>query len=367
MSIYIATYLALLLLCFADKESFQNAKKISLIFSFLLLLFIVGTRDETGTDWIPYWDHYNYSNINDFDDFNFEIGYQIFVSISKSFGLSYSQFLFLFTLTYLSIFYAAFLYFKNPNTVVFLFYSTYLIGLMGTSRQIMAISLCCFAVTKLIQKRNFAFLILIIIALLFHRSAAIFLISIVLFILSNSKKTNKILYVVPAALIFVITAIDINWVITLFSPLQFIFDKLQTYMVTDTQSSIYYIDDPWLVLLLYTKRAALALFFIIESRKTHYPQQYKFIAMLYATGFAIFCATYPLMPAVAVRLSLYFSFFDIIFLSYFAWNSKWKNWAFVAVLLFSVQGIRSSLSYDSDLIIPYKGLFFNTDLYRKLR
>jgi hypothetical protein len=188
-----------------------------------------------------------------------------------------------------------------------------------------------------------------------------------LFPFSDFKKNNVALYTVAAALIVMITVVDLNWLISLISPLQFIVSKLQDYMITDTQSSIYYVEDQWLVLLLYTKRAVLALFFIIESRKNHYPIQYKFIAVLYATGFAIFCAAYPLMPAVAVRLSLYFSFFDIIFLSYFAWNSQWKNWGLIAVLLLSAQGMRSSLSYDSDLIIPYKGLLFNSDLYRQLR
>lgn len=367
MSIYIATYLSLLLLCFADKESFKHLKKIGLISSFLIILFVVGTRDETGTDWLPYWDHYNNSNMNDFDNFNFEIGYQLFVYISKLFGLNYNQFLFFFTLTYLSIFYSSFSYFKNPNTIVFLFYSTYIIGLMGTSRQLMAMSICCLAVTKLLQKRTLVFLLLAIIAILFHRSAAIIFLAIILFPFSDFKKNNTKLYVVAAALIFIVTTVDINWLVSLISPLNFIVSKLQDYMVTDTQSSIYYVEDKSLVLLLYLKRAAFTIFFITESRKSQYSTEYKFIAVLYATGFAIFCAAYPLMPAVAVRLSLYFSFFDVIFLSYFAWNSQWKNWAFVAVLLLSVQGIRSSLSYDSDLIIPYKGLFFNTDLYRQLR
>lgn len=367
MSIYIAAYLALMLLCVADKNSHKKIKNLGLIFSFLLVLLLVGTRDETGTDWLPYWDHYISSNRNNFDIFNFEPGYQLFVDISKYFGLTYSQFLFFFTFTYLAIFYSAFSYFKYPNTIVFLFYSTYLIGLMGTSRQLIAISICCLAITKLLQRRNYLFLVLILMASLFHRSSIIFLIALMLFPFSDFKKNNVALYSVAAALIVMITVVDLNWLISLISPLQFIVSKLQDYMITDTQSSIYYVEDQWLVLLLYTKRAVLALFFIIESRKNHYPIQYKFIAVLYATGFAIFCAAYPLMPAVAVRLSLYFSFFDIIFLSYFAWNSQWKNWGLIAVLLLSAQGMRSSLSYDSDLIIPYKGLLFNSDLYRQLR
>jgi hypothetical protein len=367
MLIYIAIYLILMILCLADKSSNKKLKFLSLSISFSILLTIVGTRDETGTDWLPYWTHYNTSWSNEFHYFQFEIGYQALVDVANAVGLSYLQFLFLFTFTYLIIFYRSFWYFKYPNTIAFLFYSTYIVGLMGTSRQMLALAICSLAITKILEKNNFLFIILVIIASFFHKSSFIFILAVLIVPIADKfRKESKYFIIVPVVFA-VIFFIDLDFIFSAVSPFAFVTDKLQNYLITDTQSAIYLVDEPWVVALLYIKRASFAAFFLIESRKSQYTKHYQAIAALYALGFAMFCALYPTLPAVAVRLSIYFSFFDIIFLSYFAWNSQWKNWAIVGVLLLSMQGMRSSLSYDSDLIVPYKGVFFNSNMYRQLR
>ena len=74
----------------------------------VVIVFIIqmGLRWETGTDWIPYLDHFNYQNIatpftNDRD--SFEIGYNFLVSITKWILPNYSFFLLIFLLHFLTI------------------------------------------------------------------------------------------------------------------------------------------------------------------------------------------------------------------------------------------------------------------------
>jgi transmembrane protein EpsG len=66
-----------------------NLGRVLLIFSFIILLVVIGLRDQTGSDWYPYLDFYDALNgKNEFQN-NFEIGYYLFAKIFSFIGLIY--------------------------------------------------------------------------------------------------------------------------------------------------------------------------------------------------------------------------------------------------------------------------------------
>ncbi|OIV43205.1 hypothetical protein BKM63_03055 [Flavobacterium johnsoniae] len=114
-------------------------KKILYSIIFIFLIFQVGFRWETGTDWVPYYTHFlaagAYEKI--FLDvlLGFEIGYGYFVYVIRSFTDSYTFFLIIHALIYY------FLVFKankllSPYPVISMFiYYTSTMGILGSNRQ----------------------------------------------------------------------------------------------------------------------------------------------------------------------------------------------------------------------------------------
>jgi len=239
--------------------------KIGLSVSFLLILLLVGLRDQTGNDWYPYLDYYDSLGANIEIENHFELGYKIFSKVFSYIGFSYPVFLFTSTFIYLSIYFYVFSKNKYSNILVLLFYASYLLGLMGTARQVLALGLCLLAGQFLLDGKKRNFFITVLIAFLFHKAAIVFFLAYY-FINKNLTNKNYILIII-CSIIFSNLQEFIYIILNYFGQMSSrIQDQLNAYSTANGLSPIYYVDDFRVLFLIYAKRIIFSLFFILSKR-----------------------------------------------------------------------------------------------------
>ena len=93
-----------------------GVKKWMIFISYILLVLQVGFRWETGTDWIPYYNHFDsFTGITSLIISDYEYGYGVFVWLIKSISSNYSTLLFI---------HASIYYFLIFNSVFFFYLSS---------------------------------------------------------------------------------------------------------------------------------------------------------------------------------------------------------------------------------------------------
>lgn len=167
--------------------SCDNKRLFQAIFCFILLWLIQGLRHESigvdsYTSYRPYFESVE-SGIKAIFDFsdrfaNFEIGYVVLNKAFKTFISSDPQLFILFT-SFLSIFPVAVIFYKYSCNIVFSFWifaslQIYHFGFSGI-RQAIALGICFYAFHYIIKEKLFLFVILVLLASLFHTSALLFL------------------------------------------------------------------------------------------------------------------------------------------------------------------------------------------------
>ena len=162
-----------------------NFKKDKLFINFLTILILiylviqVGLRWETGTDWNSYLNHFTNINLENFTDATegfFEVGYNIFVLLSKFISNSYSFFLVVHSIVFYILIFKSFKFFTPNIFLCLLLYYSLNLGLIGSNRQLLALAIGFCSLRFLLKSSNISFLLLIIIATFFHISALFFLI-----------------------------------------------------------------------------------------------------------------------------------------------------------------------------------------------
>jgi hypothetical protein len=127
---------------------------------YALFVFQVGTRWQTGTDWAAYWIHYQDTNsVSDvyYSLTGFEQGYSYFVLIVKQLWNNYTVYLSIHALIYYFLIFTAF---KRLTPYLFItlmvFYATTM-GVMGANRQLLALSICLYALRYITDKNTLKF------------------------------------------------------------------------------------------------------------------------------------------------------------------------------------------------------------------
>lgn len=363
--------LFVLFFCFVfDLSSKKYIQRIGLFFSYFVLVFFIGLRDETGTDWVFYADHYAQLLKGGVGyNYEFDVGYESLAKLFATVGFSYNIFVFVFTITYAAIFYVAFSYSKNPNLAAFLFFTMHLIGLMGTSRQLMALSFVVLAGQWLLVNERLKALIFILIASLFHKSALVMLVMFWVTNPSMSLTKKKMMGVILGVLVANFASeylFDI--LLKFFSFSDLITSKLIDYLANDEKMPLFYVEDRSVVYLMFLKRLLILGSIFVLFLQDQENIKIQFSLKLYFIGFVLFFSLYELLPAVAVRMSIYFSIFEIF--AYSNVNKKSKAAFLLSVLYLSLSVYTYIILLsgpDSDLLIPYKGIFFGQEYQRDLR
>jgi hypothetical protein len=365
MGIYIFTLFVLLIFSFLElrTELLDVQKKSMAVFVFCLFVFQVGLRWQTGTDWEPYLEHFNevnkISNVY-YSLTGFEKGYGLFVLIIKLLWNNYSVFLFVHALIYYFLIFSAFKKLTPYLFVSLLVFYTTTMGVMGSNRQLLALSICLFALRYVLQKNDLKFFLLVAFAFLFHRSAILFL---VYYFLNRDIKQSVIIIILVASFIIGKT----NLPILAFSFVGNILGDVGAYRAMVYTGS-YQDDTVSLSIMGLLKRFLfIGLFIYNYDFLTSKLSYYKLIFNGYFIGLVVYFLFSSSLLILVNRGSLYFNVMEGLLLASQFILLKDKHYTVnFLILLFIVSYFLflQSIAGYSDLFLPYKGVFINTDVYR---
>jgi hypothetical protein len=360
MNVYLYLFALFLLLCALDFFE-KNALKIyGLCISYFILLFFVGFRDETGTDWTHYWDHYNKILMSIENDYKFDWGYEYGSILIAHLGVNYNIFLFLYTSIYLYLFYYSFSKLIRPNLAVLIFYSVYLIAYMGTSRQFMAMALIFYSLSVLSDGKFKNHYIYIFIATLFHKTAAVVILSKFIVKKLADKSNFYILFsifkymLLAAVFTFILVEVVVEYLVAF--PL--LLEKAQAYIISEDNIPIFYQENDIDRLKLYGLRIFFLIMFFLLINLSKPSAILKNSFNLYLIGSIIFIVFYGAVPAAAIRLSVYFQILEIVLVSSLRFKIKFLNIFFILYIIYSGLKLQTILNGpDSIYLIPYKNYF----------
>lgn len=266
----------------------------------VVLALFAALRWGVGTDWNAYYNFYR--------DLHYpgEPGYNLVNNIFSSLAVNYSAFLFIVNVTALSLIAIFFLRHSYIPLFAFLiFYSDLFLYLNFSGiRQAIALSIALIAYQYAERRDLKKFVLFVLVAASFHVSALVF----------------SLVYVLPRQRIqvstIVFSAAGIFAFAQFFEYSVYYFDlilgkNLAFYVLNQVHG--YDIDRDFLVGLI---RRSIVLFFVAlhyNRFKTITSAQY--ILNIYLVGFIIYALTYKISPDIGVRVSLYFTFFEVVIAS----------------------------------------------------
>ncbi|WP_425549778.1 EpsG family protein [Chryseobacterium ginsenosidimutans] len=169
--------LFLLSFSFINDKLLATKKTIIFVFCLLFWWFLESFRWESGTDFSNYYNNFDRMKLEGIWTDRYEWGYNFTVFFFKYYLKS--TFYFFNAVYYAVIFLMYFFSIKkatqNPILFVFIFFC-FAVGLMGSTRQLMSVSIMFFASIYFLEKRKLWFILSILIASLFHRTVIICLV-----------------------------------------------------------------------------------------------------------------------------------------------------------------------------------------------
>ena len=367
MSIYIFTLAVLLIFSFLELRTNLTTvqHRSMLIFMYVLFVFQVGLRWQTGTDWETYLLHFEeIKSISDvyFTVTGFEKGYSFLILMVKFVWSSYTGFLVVHALLYYVLVFSAF---KKLSPYIFIsllvFYATTM-GVMGSNRQLIALAISLFALRYVVDKNALKFFLLVGLAFMFHSSAVLFI--VYYFLNRDIKKTILFATLIIA---FIIGKTSIPFLV-----FSFVGENIGG---MGASKAFYYADifkdelaNKNLSILGLIKRVLfLGIFMYNYKLLTAKLPYYKLIFNGYFVGLIIYFLFSSSILVLVNRGSLYFTVMETLLLSSQFLLLKNKHYQVnVLILLFIVTILlffQSIGGYD-DLFLPYKGIFINSDFHR---
>lgn len=349
-----------------DRMNFTpQARAASLCVPFFLLLLLTGTRVATGNDWGPYFEYYaSLKTLADKAE-DFEIGYRLFAYGAKALGFNGSGFVFISSLFYLSAFFLVFRRQRGAMALVLLFFCTYLLGWMGTARQVIAIALTVCAGQALLDGHRLRFFLLVLLASTFHQTAAIFLLA--WYLARPIVTVRTTVYVVAAcAVIGQLLKLLLPPVLDRLTGVEGLGEKIIFYGDLGSEQ-LGQASGALLGVLWYVKRLAFLALLLVFRRQFN-TRALAFYFNAYLVSVALFLIINPVLPILATRGSNYFSIYELFLLASLVITRIRLAVLFVPlILVLSGQRLYTSLyAYHPDLYLPYKGLFINEDLRREV-
>ncbi|MGN0048634.1 MAG: EpsG family protein [Bacteroides sp.] len=340
------------------------------ILCFCLLIFHDGFRWETGTDWVNYSNYFE--NCLDIEDSDFEVGYATLCMLIRLLTSEYTVFLIVYSVAlYFLIALAISSYAINPFLSLFYYYCTSL-PLLGMNRQFIALGFCLLSIKYIASRKPLLFCLFVGLASFFHLSALMFLIAYFL----NKPYTSKfyliiLLIALGISMSGIMAKLPLNYLALLEGDVVY---KLQ-YYADDFLSGNVHIN-PVFVLLSLSKRLiwiVLILLFVYNAKKEDTIFVTVFNIYFFALLFYIVLNNTILQIFVSRGL-LYYNIAEIFIIPYalLAFKMNYgKVLMFLLLILYGITNLKKGLdSYappggSTDLFIPYKGVFINTDYNRK--
>ncbi len=363
MEIYIFTLVVFML--FSYLEMTLDLTKVQhrsmSIFAFIILVFQVGFRWQTGTDWVPYLEHFD--EMVKLSDINttltgFEKGYSVFVLIVKFFSQSYTVFLVVHALIF---YYFIFSVFKNLSPYLFVsllvFYATTL-GFMGSNRQLISLGICLYSLKFVLDEKPFKFFALIGIAYLFHTTSILF--CVYYFFYRDIKKSIVLLILIGS---FILGKTSIPTHIFSFAgehigAMGSV--KSEEYIEQGVKNKLTFIG-------LIRRIIYMTIFMMNYKVLTAKLPYYKLIFNGYFFGLVIYFLFSDTLSIMVNRGSLYFNAMEPILLAsqfLVLKNNRERLFFLQFMFVLMVFLLFQSISGYDDLFIPYKGIYINTEFHR---
>lgn len=328
--------------------------RVAIFIAFIVFMVsLAGFRWETGTDWIPYYEHYNAPG----ERVDFELGYDWWVSVIAGMGLNYSSYLFLCASISVGMIAYSCSFFRGESlTPLLLFYSFYYLGgFLGAQRRQFAIALCFLSIIFIVKRWFLPFLLVVIAAATFHVSALFFMFSY--FVYGLTSRAIRIGLAVASVVFFGISIFGFSeLIIAIISgfDLGIYGQKVITYA---SESSEYELSGGGGLGLGFLKR--FFVFCLLFSVRKKFNEDHPFHGMLNLYGFSV--VMYVLfMSTVAMFsvLTIYYSIVEVLLISYAMAKMRGKAGAvaflFVIYMVFQVFSI---LWPYWDLYVPYISIF----------
>jgi len=348
---YIASF-ALSVLSILSKNKF-SALAATYFLLFIVLAF-VGLRDGIGSDWASYSQLYSFSweGKNDaMPNTGFNAIYHFFYSMGSEFNylVLFVTFIALLPILRLSKNY------KYSIIVLFLYFTVYLISLMGLMRQMIAVSLCLLAAEKLYQGRGRQYLAYVIAAIFFHTSAALF------FLAYFVQKVNISIRVIFFVLIM---SIAFNYLLVEQMGYYLIHHDIMAHKVKEyfflsdyNQIPPYYSSNSLHTVIMFAQKLLFLAIFFYYFTKVSYSHRGVFYLKIYSLSFVMNMVFYLSIPVLAIRGSIYFSIVEIVLLALLCEHTRYK-WLFIFLILLygGIKYFKIILSFSTQ-IIPYQSVF----------
>ncbi|MBL0559084.1 EpsG family protein [Aeromonas caviae] len=370
MQEYFLVFIFLSIFSIADLYVKQNVRFSYFIIPLVVIIVFVGFRWETGNDWLPYLDYYQSMDDISYKSDSFEIGFRFISYVIKTTGVEYSYFLFMVSSFYIIVFSISFLYTKRPSLILFIFYSTYLLGFMGTLRQTIAISFCLIAFFLLYYKKRFLPYLLLLVASFFHITALFSFLAIIV----PKKIISKSIFFIVSMIAFLFFYLDLinvifEYALQYTAGIDFIYNRLVVY--NQLQSGDLYENGKNAILIGSIKRVALSIIFWFFLKRIKNDIGFLgYFFNLYFISVVFFLLFQGPLLMIALRGTLYFAFLEIFLIAAICYSIKdkiLKIISFFIISLYMLLRIYSAVySYHPDLYVPYKAVFYNQNVIKKL-
>lgn len=344
------------------QKNCHHRKYQSLFFcSVIVLIYILSViRWERGTDWDSYY-YYFTTGSKTLDYFHhFENGFILLNFIVRSITDNYTILLFVLG----SILYF-FLYRSIKSISVYpifslLCYFAVMKGGIFFVRQTVAVSILLFSVKYIIDRNLKAFILLIILATLLHRSSLIFLPCYWLYNINIKLRTYIIILVGCSLIAFFLLTVANGVNIATGNP--FIDAKINGYLRSGLEGEMYGVNMSKETMLIrgFGKRfiflVLISLFLWKDMRKS---PKTRGLFNIYFSGICFYLLSAPISIDFA-RAALPFDLMDIFLLPSIVFVQKSvsnKVILFIIISLISFNRLQSSINLRPEYFVPYKSIF----------
>jgi hypothetical protein len=357
---------------FADVFEGISKRNLSIcwIICFMLLVFQDGLRWETGTDWIPYSTYFD--RCLELTDDKFEWGYASLSKLIRLFTSEYTVFLVAYALIlYSLVFKCIKRHAINPFLSLFLYYCMTL-PILGMNRQFLALGICLYSIRYIIEKRFFYFVACIGVAMLFHLSAIMFFI-VYFFRKSFDVRIYIILLLIALGISFsgIVNLLPLDLFLVISSDTA---DRMESYAEGFISGNV--VVNPLFVLLSLSKRLlwiVIIILYVYTKKKEDRTFAVLFNTYVFSLLFYIIFNN-TILQIIVSRGLLFFNITEIFIIPYALLafkNNGGKKILFLLLILFGIANLKKGIDAyaapgeTTDLFVPYKGIFINTDYVRR--
>ncbi len=367
MEIYLVIILFLIFIGHFDLLNLKREQKwVFLAIMFIILVFQDGFRWETGTDWANYKMYFD--NAVGFVRPPAEIGYKLLNDLIHLVSRNYSVFLIVHAIIIYSLYLKSIYdYTEFPLITLLCFYCTF-IGYMGMNRQHIALAVCLYSFRYVISRQFWKFVFFVTIASSFHLAAVPFLIIYFL-----DRRISRDVYVTIFMVAVMLNPIIVEIFRTTLAAIpskMLIFERLRI-RIGPPGGKIEILNPMMNVFFGLVKRLIIFLAIYLNVNKLKEKVPYiELMLNIYFISIIVYIIFNNTVQTFVGRGNLFYgSMFEIFLLPYLIYLFSKKDMSrliFYAVIVI-IMIMNAFRSIPNDLFSPYKGIFVNSEYYRKMR